>query len=102
MNQLTFLYNTFYPSLDAGKAVRAVFCEISQTFDRVWHSGLLQKMRAAGGPGDILAWFKSYLSDREQRVVLPSAYSSWTYNRAGVPQVLYLDPYIFCSIYLIS
>ena len=36
VNQLTFLYNTFCQALDAGKEVRAVFCDISKVFDRVW------------------------------------------------------------------
>ena len=43
-NQLTFLYNTFCQALDAGKEVRAVFCDISKAFDRVWHAGLLQNL----------------------------------------------------------
>ena len=43
INQLTYLYNTFCHALDDGKEVRAVFCDISKAFDRVWHSGLLHK-----------------------------------------------------------
>ena len=37
INQLTFLYynNTFCQALNAGKEVRAVFCDISKAFDRV-------------------------------------------------------------------
>lgn len=95
VNQLTFLYNTFCQALDAGKEVRAVFCDISKAFDRVWHLGLLQKLCAAGISGDMLAWFKSYLSDRKQRVILPGAYSNWTYIRAGVPQGSILGPLLF-------
>ena len=38
VNQLTFLYNTFCQALDSGKEVRAVFCDISKAFDRVWHA----------------------------------------------------------------
>ena len=48
VNQLTFLYNTFCQALDSGKEVRAVFCDISKAFDRVWHAGLLAKLQAAG------------------------------------------------------
>ena len=69
INQLTFLYNTFCQALDAGKEVRAVFCDISKAFDRVWHSVLLYKLQAAGVKGDALNWFQSYLADRKQRVV---------------------------------
>ena len=48
INQLTFLLNTFCQALDSGKEVRAVFCDISKAFDRVWHAGLLLKLKSAG------------------------------------------------------
>ena len=95
INQLTFLYNTFCQALDSGKEVRAVFCDISKAFDRVWHSGLLYKLQAACVTGDVLNWFKSYLSDRKQRVVLPSTVSEWTFIRAGVPQGSILGSLLF-------
>ena len=44
VNQLSFLYNMFCQALDSGKDVRAVFCDISKAFDRVWHAGLLAEM----------------------------------------------------------
>ena len=95
VNQLTYLYNTFCQALDSGKEVRAVFCDISKAFDRVWHAGLLAKLKAAGVSGNIHAWFADYLSDRKQRVVLPGAVSDWTYIRAGVPQGSILGPLLF-------
>ncbi|MEW8546021.1 MAG: reverse transcriptase domain-containing protein, partial [Candidatus Thiodiazotropha sp.] len=73
----------------------AVFCDISKAFDRVWHSGLLYKLRAAGVTGDVLAWFENYLSDRRQRVILPSISSDWAFIRAGVPQGSILGPLLF-------
>ena len=84
--ELTFLYNTFCQALDSGKEVRAVSCDISKAFDRVWHVGLLHKLRVAGVTGEVLIWFNNYLSDRKQRVVLPGAVSDWLFIRAGVPQ----------------
>ena len=95
VNQLTFLYNTFCKALDSGKEVRAVFCDISKAFDRVWHAGLLHKLRVAGVTGEVLAWFKSYLINRKQRVVLPGAVSDWTSICAGVPQGSILGPLLF-------
>ena len=83
VNQLTFLYNVFCQALDSGKEVRAVFCDISKAFDRVWHAGLLLKLQAAGVTGKVLAWFTSYLSDRRQRVVIPGGTSDWTSIYAG-------------------
>lgn len=95
VNQLTYLYNTFCHALDTGKEVRVVFCDISKAFDRVWHEGLLLKLEAAGIKGSLLLWFRSYLSNREQRVVLPGAQSKWNYIRAGVPQGSILGPLLF-------
>ncbi|MES9992837.1 MAG: reverse transcriptase domain-containing protein, partial [Candidatus Thiodiazotropha sp.] len=95
VNQLTFLYNTFCQALDSGKEVRAVFCDISKAFDRVWHAGLLAKLKAAGVTGNVHAWFADYLFNRRQRVVLPGAASDWTSIRAGVPQGSILGPLLF-------
>ena len=39
----------------------------------------LHKLKAAGVTGEILDWFKHYLSDREQRVILPGAVPGWVY-----------------------
>ena len=95
VNQLTHLYHTFCEALDAGKEVRAVFCDISKANDRVWHADLIHKLEAAGVAGEALVWFKDYLSDRRQRVILPGASSDWAYIRAGVPQGSILGPLLF-------
>ena len=95
VNQLTFLYNTFCQALNSGKEVRAVFCDISKAFDHVWHVGLLHKLKASDVTREILDWFKHYLSDRKQRVVLPGAISDWVFIRAGVSQGSILGPLLF-------
>ena len=95
INQLTYLYHTFCEALDSGKEVRAVFCDISKAFDRVWHAGLLYKLEAASVTGEVLNWFKSYLSDRRQCVILPGVYSVWNFIRAGVPQGSILGTLLF-------
>ena len=43
----------------------------------------------------MLAWFKSYLSNRRQRVVIPGATSDWTFICTGVPQGSILGPLLF-------
>ena len=94
-NQLTYLYNTFSEALDSGKEVRVVFCDISKEFDRVWHKGLLCKLKAAGITGTFLDWSKDYLIGRKQRVVIPGAMYDWTFINAGVPQGSILGPLLF-------
>ena len=95
VNQLAYLYHTFCEALDAGKEVCAVFCDISKAFDRVWHAGLIHKLEVAGVTEEALEWFRNYLSNRRQRVVLPGASSDWAYIRAGVPQGSILGPLLF-------
>ena len=72
-----------------------MFCDISKAFDRVWHRGLLYKLRRAGITGSLLSWFSHYLQDRKQRVVLPGASSNWSSVQAGVPQGSILGPLLF-------
>ena len=95
VNQLVDVYNTFCKALDEGKEVRGVFCDISKAFDRVWHKGLLYKLNSVGITGSLLQWFKDYLNDRKQRVVLPGANSNWSFVKAGVPQGSILGPLLF-------
>ena len=47
--------------------VRAVFCDIGKSFDRVWHRGLIHKRRAAGVTGEVLAWFKNHLAKKDNK-----------------------------------
>jgi hypothetical protein len=81
--------------VDTGKEVRAVFCDISKAFDRVWHRGLLLKLSSLGIKHELLNWFKSYLSHRTQRVLYANSASSWSNISAGVPQVSILRPLLF-------
>ena len=58
VKQLVELYNTFCQALDEGKEVRSVFCDISKAFDRVWHRGLIAKLKHFGICGHYLIGFK--------------------------------------------
>ena len=64
VNQLVDIYNTFCKALDEGKEVRAIFCDFSKAFDRMWHKGLLFKLESVGIGGSLLNWFTDYLDNR--------------------------------------
>ena len=87
--------NTFCQALDAGKEVRAIFCDISKAFDRVWHAGLIHKLKSAGISGNLLSWFTNYLTGRKQRVVMSNVQSARNFITAGVPQGSILGPLLF-------
>ena len=94
MYQLLHTYN-FCESIDNAKEIRVVFCDISKAFDRVWHIGLLHKLRAIGCSAKVTEWFASYLSNRRQRVVINSQTSEWEFIFAGVPQGSILERLLF-------
>ena len=95
VNQLVDIYNSFYKAIDKGKEVRAIFCDISKVFDRVWHKGLLYKLQTVGITGHLLQWLTDYLNNRKQGVVLQGVFSHWTDFKAGLPQGSILDPLLF-------
>ena len=72
-----------------------VFCDVSKAFDRVWHKGLLFKLRQNGIEGKLLEWLNSYLSQRKQKVGLKSCFSGLKSIFAGVPQGSVLGPLLF-------
>ena len=45
-------------------ATRAVALNISKAFDRVWHAGLLHKLKSYGISGHIFGLISSFLSNR--------------------------------------
>ena len=49
---------------------RAVSLDISKAFDRVWHAGLLHKLKSYGISGQIFGLISSFLGNRRLRVVL--------------------------------
>ena len=95
VNQLLDITNDFGRALDQGKEIRVVFCDISKAFDRVWHKGLLYKLKKYGIKGNLLRWFENYLLDRQQRVVINGSESPWIGIKAGVPQGSILGPLLF-------
>ena len=99
VNQLLYLANELSIALDEGKEVRLVFFDISKAFDRVWHKGLLFKLKNVGITGNLLEWVGSYLFQRKQKVVLNGQESLILDINAGVPQGSILGP-LFFLIYI--
>ena len=75
-----------------------LFLDISKAFDKVWHKGLIYKLKQNGISGNILNTIINFLSFRKQWVVLDGQVSHWTSIEAGVPQGSYLDHYYFWFI----
>ena len=99
INQLISITHNIYPAFDANPSpeVRGVFLDLSKAFDKVWHEGLLDKLKNNGINANALKLIKSFLHNRCQRVVLNSQSSSWLSIRAGVPQRSVLGPLSFLT-----
>ena len=71
-----------------------MFLDISKTFDKVWHDGLIFKLKTYGVEGKLIM-LENYLKHRNQRVDLNGLNSSWKKILAGVPQGPVLGPLLF-------
>ena len=68
--------------------------DISKTFDRVWHAGLLHKLKPYGISGQIFG-LVSFLGNRQLWVVLDGNFSQEYPVNTGVPQGPILGPTLF-------
>ena len=73
----------------------AVALDISKAFDRVWHAGLLHKLKSYGISGQIFGFISSFLSNRHLRVVLDGQSSKEYPVNVEVRQGSILGPTLF-------
>ena len=76
-------------------ATRAVALDISKAFDRIWHAGLLHKLKSYGISGQIFGLISSFLSNRRLQVVLDGKSSQEYPVNAKVPQESIFGPTLF-------
>ena len=72
-----------------------VFLDLKKAFDTVDHKILLDKMHAHGIRGNILRWFRSYLTNRSQFVSYDGGQSEIQSITCGVPHGSILGPLLF-------
>ena len=98
---ITQLNNWVLESMDEGKVTGLLFIDISKAFDSLNHKVLLRKLEHLGLSERSLRWFRSYLTDRKQSVLINGELSEPHTITLGVPQGSILGPLLF-NVYINS
>lgn len=80
--------------MEAKRYCSAVFLDVSQAFDKVWHTGLLYKLRLHL-PTNYFCIIKSYLLGRHFKVKVQNELTPLFPINAGVPQGSVLAPLLY-------
>ena len=93
---LTRVSNDILQALDSKQSLMLVLLDMSAAFDTIDHTILLNMHEVRYGiAGTAHQWFRSYLSDRSQRVRILGKSSDSRPLNLGVPQGSVLGPVIF-------
>ena len=98
LNQLQIfsqLYLIELLGLFTGLGLLELWHLIYKAFDRVWHAGLLHKLKSYGISGQIFGLVSSFLSSRRLRVVMDGKSSEEYPVNTGVPHGSILGPTLF-------
>ncbi|XP_068707689.1 uncharacterized protein [Montipora foliosa] len=94
------VFNDINLALDQHNEVILVLLDLSSTFDTIDHTILSHRLESRFGlNGTVLKWFKSYLVNRTQSIVIDHTVSTPSSLMYGVPQGSVLGPLLF-SLYV--
>ena len=83
--------------MDNGKVTALTLLDLLAAFDTIDHPTLLERLHGHFGiSGAVLQWFKSYISNRQQRVHIDWSLSFAQDLHFGIPQGSVIGPFLFC------
>lgn len=87
--------HSWHTTIKEGGSNVVVFLDLAKAFDTIQHDRVLSTLTSAGESGPLLTGFTSYLSGRQQFVIVQGASSTPTAVTSGVPQGSILVPLLF-------
>ena len=93
--QLIQVVDDWMDSIENSGQIDAAILDFSKAFDSVPHERLKSKLHFYGIRGNLLNWISTFLTQRQQRVLVDGEASAWECVGSGVPQGTAMGPLLF-------